>query len=163
MYTVEFHDNDYENVVEGTLSVIAGLKSEVEYAYQAEMWLEDLTRSGDYPRAYILDEGTPLAAWRAENNGKLTCVGHLPHYPEADRLAMNYLYAGKTALVVSEISNGLRSTDDAAAWAAEQLRTGAFARAIVMHQAEIAYAWEMPDDTAVLVARGAAERTPRII
>jgi len=160
MFHVEIHDHELDNEKQGTLAATVGRQDGLDYEYQAEQHIIDLAQdskkhSDPYlSRAYILEDGEPIAAWQC-HDGVLLCVGHTSGYGGAQRLETPYVHPDRMLLVSTRIGSEAPVSPDAhEAWAREQL-VGAVATAVLLNNRGIVFAWERGEaDTPVLTARG---------
>lgn len=146
---IEFHDNDTGNA-QGTLCCRVGHKSTVEYAYQAEMWVQDMFHDpSSLVRAYIVDYDSVYAVLKRDPNGKICYVARDPEYNGEWQLP--YAYPGATAVAATMLGEEVKSMDDATRWASEQLR-GEVACAVLLDEHGVVAAWERGPEGPTLVA-----------
>ncbi|HJQ08261.1 MAG TPA: hypothetical protein VJ836_02130 [Candidatus Saccharimonadales bacterium] len=158
MIIIEAHDNRLDDVTQGTLAVTIGRKNgTIEYDYQAEQWLSDISEDGyDFSRAYFLKNGEPIAAWRHDETKRFSCIGHSTDYEGAWRIETPYVYEDAMLIVAARLGREVLALDQGDAWANERL-VGAVATAILLDEQGIVGAWErgtVESPRAILVARG---------
>lgn len=158
MIIIEAHDNQLDNITQGTLAGTIGRRyGTIESDYQAEQWLADISADGyDFSRAYFVKDGEPIAAWRHTADKEFSCIGHTTDYAGAWRNETPYVYEDAMLIVAARLGRDVLRLEQGAAWAKEQL-IGAAATAILLGEHGIAAAWELGapgSPEAVLVARG---------
>lgn len=158
MIIIEAHDNQLDNITQGTLAGTIGRKhGTIEYDYQAEQWLSDISADGyDFSRAYFIRDGEPIAAWRHTANKEFSCISHTTDYDGAWRTETPYVYDDAMVIVAAHLGREVLTIEQGEAWANERL-IGAVATAMLLDKQGIFAAWERgtPESPgAVLVARG---------
>lgn len=155
---IEFHDGYVNNLLQGTLCAEAGKDGTIEYAYQAEIWVQDILQDpSPITRAFLVDYGkdyaTVYAVYRRDPDGKLCCVGKRSDYDSEWRLPYSHL--GATTIVTA--LGGNRTDENLIAnmekWAADQLK-GIVSCAVLLDEYGIVAAWERGNHEPVLIARG---------
>jgi|GEM_PF-1895264 len=158
MLTIEFHDTDVINASRGTLLASAGRYGAIEYDFQAEAYMHELTDDGvNFARAYILSESGPRAVWQRLNDGPLQCIAHSNDYVGAPKLDMLYVYPDAMLIESKLIDRKDVSPDLDRDWASGRL-VGATATAILFDEQGIVAAWERVRGMPQLVARGPIKR-----
>lgn len=152
---IECHDSEVESPG-GTLFGRAGTGGSIEYPYQAEMWVQEMLTAATC-RVYVHDHtlGYVYAVWSRDQNGTLHYVAkakdwlgewQLPFLTEARLIS--------TAILGDESHCEIRTLDEGAQWAAEQLLDPTIATAIVVDKDGVLAAWEKNKNGPVLVAKG---------
>ncbi|HSW74609.1 MAG TPA: hypothetical protein VLG16_01935 [Candidatus Saccharimonadales bacterium] len=158
MIIIEAHDNQLDNIAQGTLAGTVGRKNgTIEYDYQAEQWLSDISEDGyDFSRAYFLRDGEPVAAWRHNANKSFSCIGHTNDYDGAWRTETPYVYEDTMLIIAAHLGREVLTVEQGQSWANERL-IGAFATAVLLDKHGILAAWERDvseSSETILVARG---------
>lgn len=151
---IEFHDDEIENAVQGTLGSRAGINGTIEYAYQAEMWVQEMRDipSCPFTRVFAISGGQVYAIWKRNTDGTMSYVARSPAHDGEWQLP--FVHPGATVVVVAMLGEHVASVDDATPWAAEQLRYPNVACATLLDADGVVMAWERGPDGPVLVARG---------
>lgn len=158
MIIIEAHDNQLDNVVQGTLAGTIGRKNgTIEYEYQAERWLSEISEDGyDFSRAYFLRDGEPIAAWRHNTNKSFSCIGHTNDYNGAWRAETPHVYEDAMLLSAARLGREVLTMQQGETWASERL-VGAVATVVLLNEQGVVAAWERgtaESPEAILVARG---------
>lgn len=149
---VEFHDDDIVNVEQGTLSGRAGAHGDVQYAYQAEMWVKDMFEDPTaIRRAYAISNTTVLAVWHRAPNSGMHYVARHPNY--GGEWELPYEYPEAKTLVAGVLGKDVQTLDEAVDWAATQLRNDGVACVVLLDHEGLLRAWENLPDGPSLVAR----------
>ena len=148
---VEFHDNQTDNLAQGTLRGRVGHDGTVEHAYQAEMWLQEVFGiEHAITRAYVIGQNDICAILKQDNRQKIEYVGRSPHY--SGEWQLPFAYAGMTAIATTILGETVKSVNQGAEWAAGQLQ-GDVACAALLDEEGMLAAWEKGPSGIVLVAR----------
>ena len=149
MIIVEHHDNKLDE--KGTLIGLVGKEGSVEYAYQAEMWAQELLNTGTH-RVYAYGYRTALAVWAYTDKGDTFYVGHAKGWSGEWQLPFLTDATGVATAIFGQKDIG--TMDEAAAWAAGQLAQANIATAVVLDQDGVLAAWEKGPEGPALVAKG---------
>jgi len=152
MAMIEFHDNEIDNTAQGTLGFRCGHNGTIEFAYQVEMWIQEMF--GDHPsitRAYALSNGVVLAAWYRNSDRQMHYVARHPNYD--GQWELPHLYPEATKLATATLGREVVSLEDAKLWATAELKRREVACAILLDEVGMLMAWERSPEGPVLVAR----------
>lgn len=152
---IEFHDDEFDDVAQDTLYSCAGINGTIEYAYQAEMWVQQEMRDASpcpFTRAFAVGGGHIYAVWKRNTDGTMSYVARDPTYNGEWQLP--YVHPQATAVTTAMLGEDVASVNDAARWAAEQFRHPDVACAALLDAHGVVMAWERGPDGPILVARG---------
>jgi hypothetical protein len=155
MITLEFHDNDVNNVAQGTLCCAAGKQGTISYYYQAEMTMQEILEEKDTPvsRVFVIVDREVVAVVYRNSQGNLyysaktkRCIGEWK-LPFVDPKA--------TAVVTKKVDVGT-CIEDGEVYAREVFKDDAIACVVMVDGQGVLAAWERGKDGVVLVTRGRA-------
>lgn len=152
---IEFHDDEVDDVVRGTLLGRAGAGGTIEYAYQAEMWVQQEMRdvlSCPIVRAFAVGCDHVAAVWKRNADGTMSYVARSTTYDGEWQLP--YVHPEAAAVATAMLGEDAASVDDASRWAVEQFRQRDVACAVLLDAHGVVMAWERGSEGPVVVARG---------
>lgn len=151
---IEFHDDHIENGVDGSLRSFAGRLGTIEYAYQAEMWIQDILGDPNtIRRAYAIGRFFVHAIWAKTPDQKIHYIAKSSLFN--GRWELPHLYPERTQLVTILLGREVKSWDDAQQWVIKNF--GDDIATIVLFDVEgLLAAWEKTGDNEVtLIAKNA--------
>lgn len=156
MYVIELHDDEVDNMTDGTLVAHIGRRhGTIEYAYQVEMHLQDVL-GAKWRRAYLKTADKVKAVWvRDMKSGAVQYLARDASYD--GEWVLPFVAAPDAHIAVGIWGSDIQTNADAFDWAVTQLSNAA--TAIVLNHGEIRSAWELVNGVPELVARG--PRQPR--
>jgi hypothetical protein len=147
---IELHDSEVDNKHEGSLAGRVGREGTIEYAYQGEMWVQEIF--GDEPsivRAYAIIGGEVAVIWHKNSEGVVSYVARSNYWEGQWQLP--FLYSS-TLIAQAMLGRGVNSMEEAAQWAELTLQ-GDCACAVLMDNDGFVAAWEMGPEGLILAAR----------
>lgn len=160
MITIELHNDDVRNVLDGSL--VAAIGDTNTETWHAETRLEEVSEmyGSNILRAYFLRDGVPMAAWLPSDDG-FKSIGCDPDYDGEWAVSSLYVDPQATRIAVAHLGHdALLGLDGGVPWARQKL-AGAVATAILVDGDGIVAAWERGDrrhgdsgGDPVLVAKG---------
>lgn len=154
---VEKHDNSPEDVPHG--SCLCRVANGVDFAYQAEIWIQSEINTPNFKRAYILGGyGTVYAVIHKGEDGGISYAGRSKDYDGEWQLSPLYENSQRIVSVMFGDDNPLpfNTPEEADTWAAAQFSDDV-ATVVVCNEENLCMAWER--DKEINTKLGVAEDT----